>query len=98
MSQASELRDRILAPANMLGALEDVRRRDAADGILSRGALRFLADPILNIEELATSAADGSYAPRPLWHVAIPKPSGVRVTWRSHRSKIGFWKEPSAVS
>lgn len=61
---------------NLLDAWCSVREGDLRDGIASQGLMRFEADLVRNLTELRASLRDGSWMPRPLASVPIPKPNG----------------------
>jgi len=57
-------------------AWQDLLADDGADGALTDGTARFAADAEAAIAALAAELHDGTYRPRSLSWVAIPKPSG----------------------
>lgn len=59
-------------------AWEHVQAADAADGSLAPSMARFAEDVDGNLDGLASQLAVGSYRPRPLTPVAIPKSGGTR--------------------
>lgn len=79
---ADVLSDLELPPCLQLPALtkawERVLRKDAQDGDLSVGVERFAEDAETHLAALVAELSDGSYQPRTLTRVAIPKKGGQR--------------------
>ena len=66
----------ILSTERLAEAWSHVLTNDAADGVVAPSIRRFAQAAGSNVERLATELATGTYRPRPLTSVSIPKADG----------------------
>ena len=68
--------DRLAAIPLLVSAWEHVERSDATDGVVAPSVARFASNAERHLEELHDELVTGSYRPRPLTPVRIPKRRG----------------------
>ena len=68
--------DRLAAIPLLVSAWEHVERSDATDGVVAPSVARFASNAERHLEELRNELVTGSYRPRPLTPVRIPKRRG----------------------
>lgn len=72
------LMDKVFAPKNLLAAWKRVERNEGAAGVDGQRIEHFSKDCLSNLKKLHEELRDGSYRPKPVRRVWIPKPGSTQ--------------------